>query len=73
MLGDGSNDPGFAHYLVTAYPQSNNGVIVTDLVARSDGGAIFIGQSDNNSVGSPTVIGRLTDAGALDTNFKAIA
>jgi len=71
MLGDGSNDAGFAHYLVTAYPQSNNGVIVTDLAARSDGGAIFIGQSYHNSIRSPTVIGRLTDAGALDTDFNA--
>jgi len=71
MLGDGSDDPGFAHYLLTAYAQSNNGVIVTDLAALPDGGAIFIGQSYHNSVRSPTVIGRLTDAGAPDTDFNA--
>jgi len=70
MLGDGSNDASFDHYLVTAYPQSNNGVIVTDLAALSGGGAIFIGQSYHNAVRSPTIIGRLTDAGALDTNFN---
>jgi uncharacterized delta-60 repeat protein len=72
MLGNGANDAGFAHYLLTAYPQSNNGVIVTDLAAVSGGGAIFIGQSYNNSTRSPTVVGRLTDAGVLDTTFNGL-
>jgi uncharacterized delta-60 repeat protein len=72
MLGNGSDDAGFAHYLLMAYPQSNNGVIVTDLAAVPGGGAIFIGQSYNDRTRSPTVIGRLTDAGALDTTFNLL-
>lgn len=71
LLGDGTPDTAYGNVLLTAFAQSNNGNIVNDIVADPGGGTLFIGQSYNDFERSPTIIGRYTDTGELDTDFNS--